>query len=236
MNAAAHQVIRPAAAGWFGKLPGLGDFACRRLPSRFTDGWDAWLQRAIGDTRERLREDWSDLFTTFPVWRFVLPPDLLGPDGWSGILLPSVDRVGRCFPLTVAFELDGRTFERFSLVALEACLEALTHAALQALESDDAEAFDKRLVEVPLPLPNPAPVLPLAGQAMGPSVTLSYRHAIGDLLARSASQRLLSTLSRRTVWWVTPGSDAPGLAFVADALDTLTFERILHAREEHEPA
>ena len=29
--------------GWFGKLPGLGDFASRRLPDTFVAAWDRWL-------------------------------------------------------------------------------------------------------------------------------------------------------------------------------------------------
>ena len=46
------QVVMPApnaaaAAGWYGKLPGLGDFAMRRLPPEFVSHWDAWLQSGL---------------------------------------------------------------------------------------------------------------------------------------------------------------------------------------------
>ena len=30
-----------------------------------------------------------------PIWRFVLLPGLIGSNGWAGVLMPSVDRVGR---------------------------------------------------------------------------------------------------------------------------------------------
>ncbi|MGO8543079.1 TagF domain-containing protein, partial [Rhizobium leguminosarum] len=32
-----------ALPAWFGKLPGMGDFAHRRLPQDFLAAWDQWL-------------------------------------------------------------------------------------------------------------------------------------------------------------------------------------------------
>jgi type VI secretion system protein ImpM len=37
-----------------------------------------------------------------PVWRFALAPGLCGAAGVVGVMLPSVDRAGRYFPLTFA--------------------------------------------------------------------------------------------------------------------------------------
>lgn len=220
------------AAGWFGKLPGIGDFACRRLPQEFIQPWDAWLQAGISQTRNSLGDDWQELFLTFPVWRFVVPPAMFSASGWSGILLPSADRVGRCFPLTVAFAIVPTEFELLPITALEAPLELLADAALQALEADDAEGFDARLAMIAAPTPQPASVLPLTAAAAATQSTIEYQGALSDLLARSAARHLLSTLPPCTFWWVPPGPDAPGLALVAAALDAQAFERILQAREE----
>jgi len=38
-----------------------------------------------------------------PVWRFQLAPGVCGPLAWRGLFFASVDRVGRYFPLTLAF-------------------------------------------------------------------------------------------------------------------------------------
>lgn len=92
-------------AGWYGKLPGLGDFASRRLSDEFVHAWDAWLQDVLSATRGTLGEGWLDCYLTMPIWRFVLLPGLVGPTGWAGVLMPSVDRVGRQFPLTLALSL-----------------------------------------------------------------------------------------------------------------------------------
>ncbi len=92
-------LLIPAAEspGIFGKLPWLGDFVTRRLPHSFVEPWDDWLQRGMAATREALGDGWLDSFLTAPVWRFLLPAGSAGP-AMAGVLMPSVDRVGRYFP------------------------------------------------------------------------------------------------------------------------------------------
>ena len=100
-TAAAAPPAQSPVAGWFGKLPMLGDFASRRLPDAFIGPWDEWLQASLASSRSATGDRWLDLYLTFPVWRFALPAGLIGDRCWIGVLLPSVDRVGRCFPLTI---------------------------------------------------------------------------------------------------------------------------------------
>jgi type VI secretion system protein ImpM len=88
-----------AAAGWYGKLPGLGDFAMRRLPPVFIQRWDDWLQQGLHAMRQAPPHDGSNLA---PVRRFWLSPGVIDALAWGGLLMPSSDRAGRCFPLTVA--------------------------------------------------------------------------------------------------------------------------------------
>ena len=38
------------AVGWYGKIPGTGDFIARRVPASFREPWDRWLQGAIDST------------------------------------------------------------------------------------------------------------------------------------------------------------------------------------------
>lgn len=96
-----------APAGWYGKLPSLGDFASRRLPDAFVQVWDEWLQQGIGAARAALGEArWLDAYLVAPVLRFWLAPGLAGEWGYGGVLMPSVDRVGRHFPLTLAQPVD----------------------------------------------------------------------------------------------------------------------------------
>jgi type VI secretion system protein ImpM len=88
--------------GFFGKLPARGDFARAGLPRRFVDPWDGWLQLVLPASQAILGDAWEPAWLEAPFWCFVLPPHLCGPEAVQGLWMPSVDRVGRYFPLTLA--------------------------------------------------------------------------------------------------------------------------------------
>jgi type VI secretion system protein ImpM len=98
---------REAAAGCHGKIPSRGDFIRCGLSRAFLDAWDAWLQRMLAASRSALGEDWLPAWLEAPIWRFALAPGLAGADAAIGLFMPSVDRVGRYFPLTLAATLCG---------------------------------------------------------------------------------------------------------------------------------
>ena len=87
--------------GYFGKVSTLGDFVSRGLPDGLVAAWDAWLQQCIQASREQMGEQWLNHYLTSPVWRFAISPGVLGPEGLGGVMMPSVDRVGRYFPLMI---------------------------------------------------------------------------------------------------------------------------------------
>lgn len=93
------------SSGWYGKTPAAGDFVARRVPGAFCDAWGRWLQGALEGGRARLGSEWSDAFLSMPVWRFALGPGVVTPNAWAGLMAPSVDSVGRYFPLTLASAL-----------------------------------------------------------------------------------------------------------------------------------
>ena len=95
--------------GLFGKLPAHGDFVMRNLPSGFVNAWDEWLQHYIAGSREQLGQDWLNIYLTSPIWRFAFSPGVIDSAGWAGIMLPSVDRVGRYYPLSAITRLPENT-------------------------------------------------------------------------------------------------------------------------------
>jgi len=136
------QAINPEL-GFYGKLPSVGDFVSRRLPQEFILSWDAWLQSSLAASQEVVGEQWLQCYLTSPIWRFALSAGLSGKDSWIGIVMPSVDRVGRYFPLTIACKVTakGSLIELF--LAANDWFEDLESVALSALENDLAvEAFD----------------------------------------------------------------------------------------------
>ncbi len=139
-------------AGWFGKIPATGDFITRRLPEAFREPWDGWLQEAMSASRERLGAAWDECYQAMPAWRFVIAPGTVTSQAWAGVLVPSVDAVGRRFPLTIAC---GLPVENSDLVgtaqAAAAWFEAIEVVALDALElRRDVAAVDAAVAAQPL--------------------------------------------------------------------------------------
>jgi type VI secretion system protein ImpM len=122
--------MSPVIAGFYGKLPARGDFVRGALPRDFTDRWDAWLAAAIAGSRERMAEDWLPAFLEAPVWRFALSAGLCGGRAVLGLMLPSVDRAGRYFPLTFAALYGDGAIPADDPVWLDGC-EAAGRAALE---------------------------------------------------------------------------------------------------------
>lgn len=99
--------LRDAVAGCYGKIPARGDFIRFGLSRGFIEAWDAWLERMLADSRFALGEEWLPAWLEAPIWRFVLAPGIAGADAAIGLFMPSVDRVGRYFPLTLAVTLSA---------------------------------------------------------------------------------------------------------------------------------
>ena len=146
---------RPAlkeTAGCFGKVPQLGDFVSNGLPRRFVEPWDDFLREFLAASREALGEAWLETFLNGPIWRFALGAGLAGPDAVVGTLMPSVDRVGRYFPLTIAHLVDRvpitldadpwfESAEMLSLETLDDAFDPATFSArLEALGTPDLSA------------------------------------------------------------------------------------------------
>jgi type VI secretion system protein ImpM len=127
-----------ATAGLFGKLPARGDFVREKLPRDFTDSWDAWWQRGLAGMQARWGDEWVDAWLEAPVWRFMLPPGLCGRSGVLGLWLPSVDKVGRYSPLTIAATAPCDWLPHVGEMA--SFLAAAEEAGRDALELDLAPA------------------------------------------------------------------------------------------------
>ncbi len=119
--------------GWHGKLPSLGDFATRRLDTVFLDRWDTWISTSLGELQKD--PQWLDRYLHCPAWRFLLMPGVIDSRAWCGVLMPSVDRVGRYYPLTFALPLEGH----LSLQELQPTLEWLGHLEQSAYCAVDNE-------------------------------------------------------------------------------------------------
>jgi type VI secretion system protein ImpM len=119
-------------AGFYGKLPARGDFVRAGLPRDFIEPWDAWLQSVIAGSRALAGDAWLPTYLESPVWRFTLPPGMCGDLAVLGLMLPSVDKAGRYFPLSFA------ALHPFGIATAsgDAWLDVCETAGREALEQD----------------------------------------------------------------------------------------------------
>ncbi len=152
-----------AGAGFFGKVGSHGDFVKRRLPAPFVAAWDGWLQAALLASRARLGEAWPHRYWHSPIWRFALAPGVCDEHAWAGVMMASADRVGRCFPLTLAAPAPPDSAARTAWLAPPDFLaQAAWYARLEALATTASRPgfslpqFDRALAALDAP---PAPAL-----------------------------------------------------------------------------
>jgi len=92
-------------SGFFGKLPARGDFLGWNLAPGFLGPWEAWLDQLLCQAFSSYGAGWAGRVRAGLGWRFALAAGVCGPEPMAGILVPSGDRVGRVFPLTIATRL-----------------------------------------------------------------------------------------------------------------------------------
>lgn len=141
--------------GYYGKVPVAGDFVSHGLPRAIENTLDDWLRRAIRDSQTRLGRDWLDAFLVAPVWRFALAPGLVGRLPVAGVMMPSVDRVGRYFPLMIAAARPDATGDILALSADRQFYDAAEALVLSRLDpATPLHALTEALAHLPIgPLP-----------------------------------------------------------------------------------
>lgn len=186
------------AVGYYGKLPSRGDFLTHRLAAAFVTAWDDWLQASLVASKAALGEGWLDAYLSAPLWRFLLPAGVAGPNAMIGMMMPSVDRAGRYFPLTLAATLPGEP----ALGRCFACsswFARLEKAALHALDDGVAlEEFEAGVAALAAPPADPAPAA--ADWAAGATRVVLARDEL-DPMAPFAAFAAGSIHDGRCVFW-----------------------------------
>lgn len=213
--------MRGQGPGFFGKLRTHGDFVGRRLPPPLQHALDAWLQQALLRSRQDLGAGWLPAWLNGPLWRFALAPGVCGERACAGVMMPSLDRVDRCFPLVIALALDGMPSLLECMSAHGAWFARLEDLALSTLDPDfSIDAFDAALAA-------------LDGAPRGQAAEAAVRHGAAPAVARVAGldggvapPLAHAPLQGQSAWWtdgapavapciaVCPGLPAPA-AFAA---------------------
>ena len=203
-------------AGFYGKLPSHGDFVSRRLPRSFLDVWDHWLQQSVAESKARLGSAWLDAYLNSPIWRFALMPGICGDRAHLGLMMPSIDRVGRYFPLTVAAPLQPGVSALGSAIAAGSWFDHIEELLLGVLGeqpttleefNNGVEVFSSELTPAGrLSLPTNAETASMQSQwqlsaPIGASAGLSICSLVGGVV--------LDEIGPLSVWWTRAGEDLP---------------------------
>ncbi|WP_220093254.1 type VI secretion system-associated protein TagF [Swingsia samuiensis] len=94
-------------SGYWGKLPAHGDFLRAGFPENVLMQFDRWVSNQLREAKERHGERFEEIWHGAPSWNFIIRAGMLDPKyAITGIWMPSIDAVGRCFPFVFAIMHD----------------------------------------------------------------------------------------------------------------------------------
>ncbi len=204
--------------GFYGKLPSHGDFLRRRVSDDFVRLWDGWLQECLAASRAALADRWLDVYLTSPAWRFACSAGAAAAAPVAGVMVPSVDRVGRYFPLTVAAELPPGMDALTAATEADGFFDRAERLVIDTLAAEviDFDAFDDAVSQLGAaldPVLAPGRVVLEAGGADVLDATddaswvipLGSPARVGPALLQLLSHRLSALYTPLALWW-TDGS------------------------------
>ncbi len=220
--------------GLYGKLPAKRDFVAVATPRDFLGTYEPWVQGAVAASRTRLGAGWQDAFLRAPIWRFWLGADLCGGGAALGALMPSVDGVGRYFPLTVFARAEpGEDLAPPEIDPHEGWFGAAESLLLSALsEGCVYEAFLEALGGLAPPAlrgpdPLPAGAVETGGAVVVPVAPTDLAGTVAALRRREGGGATAS----RSFWWTAGGEDFPARLVVARRMpDPYLFTGMLTGR------
>lgn len=184
-------------------------------------------------SRHQLAADWQNAFLTAPVWRFWLGADICGTTT-VGAIMPSVDGIGRYYPLTLLAIADPsspipppdlNSQDQWFVVAEDFLLSTLDQA-------NTFERISAALDDLPTPLAattaeNSAEVLAI-GDTMVGIITAGKTFQDSLTMLRQSNH---GTSAAASFWWTEGGGDFPPMALCSQGLpDPFRYSILLTGR------
>ena len=196
-----------STVAWFGKLPSQGDFVGRRMPHAMVKCWDDWMRCGLDMLRREAAANWEQRFVHSPLWFFISPAAVMGVPV-VGVLAPSVDRVGRYFPISVMAVAEQAGSRFASNTAVIRFLSGARDAVINARRLPwSADQLDAQLAHLCSPFASD----PRAPEHALIDALLADLHD-GELQAAGSNAELPNMdwramhgrASETTLWWISP--------------------------------
>jgi type VI secretion system protein ImpM len=196
--------------GLFGKLPQKRDFISYGIPHGVLNPLETWLQSAVAASRAELGARWEEFYLVAPIWRFWIGPSIFGT-ACSGSLIPSVDGVGRYFPLMAIHICEPGTQAPPPPFAPQSSWHAAIEARLLSVLEEGANVTPETLLSDLSP-PSTETADPADGLTLfkgGPLWRTKPKTSIAALLTGIVEADYREAARVRSYWW-TPGGEAAG--------------------------
>jgi type VI secretion system protein ImpM len=208
------------AAGLYGKLPAKRDFVAFNTPRPFLQVWEPWLQAGVATSRQLLGQGWRDAYLSAPIWRFWLGASFCG-EAVLGAFMPSVDGVGRYFPLTIFAGEGAGSLPPPEIESNNDWFDEVEAILLDALQPErDFDSLAAAVAGLAEPAQSP-PETEIGGIALLADGAVLVRD-FGDGLAMAlrAARRFghRQTFAGQTFWWTTGGEGFHATALVSTGL------------------
>ena len=204
--------------GLFGKLSAKRDYISIATPRNFLEVWEPWIQSCMSASQHQLGERWQNAFLRAPLWRFWVGSEICGTS-FMGVIMPSLDGVGRYYPLTLHAIADAETSllqpdvdpqqewfaaaEDFLLTTLDTTISFETiSATLDALAAPAQQ------------LKTDAEIIPL-GDSINATLSADKDFAVALASVRTATPEVYAAAS---FWWTTGGDDFSAMALCCRGL------------------
>lgn len=138
---------------WFGKIPAVGDFCASDMPAAVEAELDQWISTCMQRCELLFNQQWLTLYFAAPMSAFYWPPGVcksLGNAHAVGVLMPSVDKAGRAYPLIVLQTLHSQPDTCCESLHFEDWLKHMHRICSQTLDEDwPPEVLNRALSELP---------------------------------------------------------------------------------------
>ncbi len=152
---------RASSVTAFGKTPKMGDFLRVGSAGRVGESFDDWIQQGMAVAEAKRGAAWAPAYSSGELWAFIYraPRGVNIREGLVGVMKPSVDAVGRRFPLVISAAALSQCVVPWPHVLPMGFGEFLDRAATVLLESDSITGvaeMQNALLRIPEPTPGDA--------------------------------------------------------------------------------
>jgi type VI secretion system protein ImpM len=195
------------SAGLFGKLPAKRDFISANVSRRFLNVWEPWLQSGLAISKQMLGQVWTEAYNRAPIWRFWLGSNFCG-EATIGAFMPSVDGVGRPFPLAIFAGEGDNSLPPPEIDSNDRWCEAAEEILLHALEDGATlEAIVDKIATMTAPVLQPRAGKAADAQELPDGAILVRNVDRGISLAFHEARQFghRRALASQSFWWTVGG-------------------------------